>query len=143
MRHFKNQLFLRKFSEIIQRPFKILGLMEVAFAGMKKEEINWFWKDIMGLTYIRETKFEVQNLQEHIYSSGTLNSRLEIDLISTIKEMEGKNQVTSPFNHIGLWVDDLLKFVNYLKLKNINTIGGINKSPEGYDVVFINPISSG
>jgi lactoylglutathione lyase len=57
-----------------------------------------------------------------------------------------------PLNHIGLWVDDLPKCVEYLEcisifyliiLENgIKIVGGIRKGASGFDVTFVHPKSA-
>ena len=57
-----------------------------------------------------------------------------------------------PLNHIGLWVDDLPKCVEYLEcicifyLTNIENgikiVGGIRKGASGFDVTFVHPKSA-
>jgi lactoylglutathione lyase len=48
-----------------------------------------------------------------------------------------------PLNHIGLWVDDLPKAVEWMKANGVRfTPGGIRKGAAGYDVTFIHPKSN-
>ena len=43
-------------------------------------------------------------------------------------------------NHIGLWIDDLPKAVEWLTAQGVRfTPGGIRKGASGYDVCFIHP----
>ena len=57
-----------------------------------------------------------------------------------------------PLNHIGLWVDDLPKCVEYLESKReslnfyiengCKIVGGIRKGASGFDVTFVHPKSA-
>ena len=43
-------------------------------------------------------------------------------------------------NHVGLWVDDLEKAVEFLKVNGMRfTPGGIRKGAAGHDVIFLHP----
>ena len=54
---------------------------------------------------------------------------------------EKRPKVHDPaLNHIGLWIDDLPKAVEWLEGQGVRfTPGGIRKGAAGYDVCFIHP----
>ena len=54
---------------------------------------------------------------------------------------EGKPAVhQKPLNHIGLWVDDLPKAVEWLTAKGLRFApGGIRRGAAGHDVCFVHP----
>jgi lactoylglutathione lyase len=46
----------------------------------------------------------------------------------------------TPLNHIGLWVDDLPKAVEWMTANGVRFApGGIRKGAAGYDICFIHP----
>jgi lactoylglutathione lyase len=46
----------------------------------------------------------------------------------------------TPLNHIGLWVDDLPKAVEWLSAQGLRFApGGIRKGAAGYDITFVHP----
>jgi len=50
---------------------------------------------------------------------------------------------TTPLNHIGLWVDDLPKAVEWLGRQGVRFApGGIRKGAAGHDITFIHPKAS-
>lgn len=44
-----------------------------------------------------------------------------------------------PLNHIGLWVDDLPRAVDWMKKKGVRFAGGIRPGAAGHDISFIHP----
>ena len=45
-----------------------------------------------------------------------------------------------PLNHVGLWVDDLPKAVEWLSAQGVRFApGGIRKGAAGHDITFIHP----
>ena len=66
--------------------------------------------------------------------------RVEVDLMQPI-DPDKRPKVNDPaLNHVGLWVDDLPKCVEWLEKQGVRfTPGGIRKGGSGYDVTFIHP----
>ncbi len=49
----------------------------------------------------------------------------------------------TPLNHIGLWVDDLPKAVEWLTQQGLRFApGGIRKGAAGHDIIFVHPKAS-
>jgi lactoylglutathione lyase len=47
---------------------------------------------------------------------------------------------TTPLNHVGLWVDDLPKAVEWMTAHGVRFApGGIRKGAAGHDICFIHP----
>ena len=47
---------------------------------------------------------------------------------------------TTPLNHVGLWIDDLAKAVEWLTAQGVRLApGGIRKGAAGFDVCFLHP----
>jgi lactoylglutathione lyase len=122
------------------RPFAVLGVQQVAIGGLDKNKLRKFWVDIMGLTFGHSYKSEKENVDEDICETGAGAFKVEVDLMQPI-DAEKRPKVHDPaLNHIGLWIDDLPKAVEWLEGQGVRfTPGGIRKGAAGYDVTFIHP----
>lgn len=122
------------------RPFKVLGVQQVAIGGLDKSEMTKFWVDIIGLEKIGEFQSERENVNEDILRMGKEPYAVEIDIMQPI-DPEKKPKVHEPkLNHIGLWIDDLAAAYKWLIEQGVRfTPGGVRKGAAGYDVCFIHP----
>lgn len=125
------------------RPFKILGVQQIAIGSTDKSELATLWCDLLGVEKVGDYQSEKENVDEDILVTGTGLGKVEIDLMQPINP-EGRPKVHVPaLNHIGLWVDDLPVAVEWLTAKGMRfTPGGIRKGASGHDVTFIHPRSS-
>ena len=121
------------------RPFKILGVQQIAIGGPSKDALRHLWIDLLGIEQKGTFKSERENVDEDILEVGGV----EIDLMQPI-DPDKKPKVHEPrLNHIGLWVDDLAAAVTWLEGQGVQfTPGGIRKGAAGYDVCFIHPRSA-
>ncbi len=101
-----------------------------------KSRLRALWVDLLGATPTGTFKSERENVDEDI----TELDGIEIDLMQPI-DPEAKPRVHIPaLNHVGLWVDDLPKAVEWLQSKGVRfTPGGIRQGAAGHDVCFIHP----
>jgi lactoylglutathione lyase len=123
----------------MNRPFKIVGVQQIAIGGPSKDALRHLWIDLFGLTQTGTFKSERENVDEDILEVGGV----EIDLMQPI-DPDKKPKVHEPrLNHIGLWVDDLAAAVPWLEARGVQfTPGGIRKGAAGHDVCFIHPRSA-
>jgi lactoylglutathione lyase len=122
------------------RPFRILGLQQIAVGGPDKMALRKLWIDLLGLTLEGEFQSERENVDEDIAVVGTGTSRVEVDLMQPIDANAKPKVHDPPLNHIGLWVDDLAAAVAWLEGEGMRfTPGGIRKGAAGHDVCFIHP----
>lgn len=123
-----------------ERPFRILGLQQIAVGGLDKGRLRKLWVDTLGLDLTGNYKSERENVDEDIAVAGKGAFKVEVDLMQPI-DAEKKPKVNDPaLNHIGLWVDDLAAAVKWLEAQGMRfTPGGIRKGAAGYDVTFIHP----
>ncbi|MAI79969.1 MAG: lactoylglutathione lyase [Deltaproteobacteria bacterium] len=123
-----------------QRPFKVLGIQQVAVGGLDKGKLRRFWVDIMGFNYASTYRSESENVDEDICEIGSGAFKVELDLMQPI-DPEAKPRVHDPaLNHVGLWIDDLAAAVDWLEAQGVRfTPGGIRKGAAGFDVCFIHP----
>ncbi len=121
------------------RPFRILGVQQIAIGGPSKDALRHLWVDLFGLTAKGSYRSERENVDEDILEIAGV----EIDLMQPI-DPEKSPKVHEPrLNHLGLWVDDLPAAVTWLEQQGLRmTPGGIRKGAAGYDVCFIHPKSA-
>ena len=126
------------------RPFRVLGLQQIAVGGPDKLALRRLWIELLGLTLEGEFRSERENVDEDIAVAGKGAFKVEVDLMQPI-DPEGKPRVHEPaLNHVGLWVDDLAAAVDWLGRQGVRfTPGGIRKGAAGHDVCFIHPKGGG
>eukprot|EP00816_Leptocylindrus_hargravesii_P001910 CAMPEP_0196812792 /NCGR_PEP_ID=MMETSP1362-20130617/31116_1 /TAXON_ID=163516 /ORGANISM="Leptocylindrus danicus, Strain CCMP1856" /LENGTH=232 /DNA_ID=CAMNT_0042188685 /DNA_START=36 /DNA_END=734 /DNA_ORIENTATION=+ len=128
------------------RPFRILGLQQIAIGSLQKSNLNELWGDLLGLEKVGSYKSEKENVDEDIYVLGKEGSpfAIEVDLMAPLDAGRSPKVHKPALNHVGLWVDDLQAAVNWLsKDKEVRFApGGIRKGASGHDVAFIHPIGN-
>jgi len=122
------------------RPFKILGVQQIAVGGPSKQALRTLWIEILGLTQTGTFRSEAENVDEDIAAAGSGPLKVEVDLMQPL-DAERKPKVHEPpLNHIGLWIDDLPAAVEWLTEAGVRFApGGVRKGAAGYDVCFIHP----
>ncbi len=122
------------------RPFRILGIQQIAVGGLDKGRLRSLWVDMFGLEVTGTFASERENVDEDILRLGSGPHAVEVDLMQPI-DPEGRPRVHSPaLNHVGLWVDDLAGAVAWLEGEGVRfTPGGIRRGASGHDVCFIHP----
>jgi len=123
-----------------KRPFRILGVQQIAVGGRDKSALAGFWVDLLGLTPTDSYQSEAENVDEDVLTLGAGPLAVEVDLMQPI-DLDARPRVHEPaLNHVGLWVDDLPSAVSWLKAAGVRfTPGGIRKGSSGHDVCFIHP----
>jgi lactoylglutathione lyase len=122
------------------RPFRVLGVQQIAIGGEDKTKLAKFWIDIMGLQKVSSFESEKENVNEDILSIGKGATAVEMDIMQPIDASKSPKVHEPKLNHIGLWIDDLAKAVEWLVSQGVRfTPGGIRKGAAGYDVCFIHP----
>ena len=122
------------------KPFKILGIQQVAIGGPDKSKLQKLWVDMFGLEITGTFQSERENVDEDICAMGKGVHKVEVDLMQPI-DLEKKPAVhATPLNHIGLWVDNLPVAVEWLTANGVRFApGGIRKGAAGYDITFLHP----
>ncbi len=122
------------------RPFRVLGIQQVAIGGPDKTRLRRLWVDMLGLEVTGHFRSERENVDEDICSMGQGAFRVEVDLMEPV-DPEGKPAVhATPLNHIGLWIDDLPTAVAWLTAQGVRFApGGIRKGAAGHDICFLHP----
>ena len=122
------------------RPFKILGIQQIAVGGLDKDRLRTLWVDTLGLELDGNYRSAKENVDEDIAFLGKDAHRVEVDLMQPL-DAEARPRVhTPPLNHVGLWVDELPAAVERLTGKGMRFApGGIRKGASGFDICFVHP----
>ena len=122
------------------RPFKVLGIQQIAIGGPDKLKLQQLWVDMLGLEKTGTFQSERENVDEDICAIGTGPFKVEVDLMQPIDPDKKPAVHTTPLTHIGLWIDDLPKAVEWLTSKGVRFApGGIRPGAAGYDITFLHP----
>ncbi len=125
------------------RPFKVLGIQQIAIGGTDKTRLQKLWVDMFGLEVTGTFKSESENVDEDICTLGGGPFKVEVDLMQPL-DIDKKPAVhQTPLNHIGLWIDDLPVAVEWLTAQGMRFApGGIRKGASGFEICFVHPKGS-
>ena len=134
---------VRPFQQAQDRPFKVLGIQQIAIGAPDKNRLRTLWVDLLGLEVTGHFISERENVEEDICSIGSGAFKVEVDLMQPL-DIDKKPAVqTTPLNHIGLWIDDLPAAVEWLTAQGVRFApGGIRKGAAGFDICFMHPKAS-
>lgn len=125
------------------KPYKILGIQQIAIGGPDKAALRKLWVDVLGLTVTGNFVSERENVDEDICAIGSGPHKVEVDLMQPLDPDKKPAVHATPLNHVGLWVDDLPKAVEWMSANGVRFApGGIRKGAAGYDICFIHPKSN-
>ncbi len=127
-----------------ERPFKVLGVQQIALGAPDKQRLKTLWVDILGLSIVGEFRSERENVDEDIAVMGSGALRVEVDLMQPL-DPATKPRVQDPaLNHVGLWIDDLPAAVAWMQAHGVRFApGGIRTGASGFDICFIHPRGAG
>lgn len=118
------------------RPFRVLGVQQIAIGGPSKAALRTLWVDVLGVPATGTFRSVRENVDEDILALAGV----EIDLMEPIDPTASPKVHEPRLNHIGLWVDDLAAAVAWLTRQGMRfTPGGIRRGAGGNDVCFIHP----
>jgi lactoylglutathione lyase len=124
----------------VNRPFRILGVQQIAVGSEDKASLRKLWVDCLGLAVEGQYRSERENVDEDIAVAGRGAMRCEVDLMQPIDPGRRPAVHDPPLNHVGLWVDDLAAAVAWLTAQGVRFApGGIRKGAAGHDITFIHP----
>jgi len=125
---------------VSDRPFKVLGIQQIAVGGLDKTRLRKLWVDTLGLELSGTYQSESENLDEDMAVVGTGPLKVEVDLMQPLDPDKKPTVQTPPLNHIGLWIDDLETAVTWLHSRGVRFApGGIRKGASGFDICFVHP----
>jgi len=122
------------------RPFRILGIQQIAIGGEDKQRLRRLWVDMLGLEVTGNFVSDRENVDEDICAMGRGAMRVEVDLMQPLDLTKKPAVHATPLNHVGLWIDDLPAAVEWLTAQGVRFApGGIRKGAAGYDICFLHP----
>ena len=135
---------MRRFSRLCStRPFRVLGLQQVAIGGLDKAKLSHLWEGVLGVPKVGTYVSEKENVDEDILQLGAGPLAVEIDLMQPLDPERAPKVHVPPLNHIGMWVDKLDLAVSHLEAQGVRFApGGIRKGASGHNVCFIHPRGS-
>jgi lactoylglutathione lyase len=123
-----------------ERPFRVLGIQQIAIGGPDKARLRTLWVDMLGLEVTGNFVSERENVDEDICAMGSGPYKVEVDLMQPLDPEKKPAVHATPLNHVGLWIDDLPKAVAWLTARGVRFApGGIRKGAAGYDICFLHP----
>lgn len=124
----------------MDRPFRVLGIQQIAIGAEDKSRLGHLWCELLGVPIEGHYRSERDNVNEDIAVLGKGPCRVELDLMEPL-DPDARPRVHEPaLNHIGLWIDDLPAAVQWLAAQGVRfTPGGIRKGASGHDICFIHP----
>lgn len=125
------------------RPFRVLGIQQIAIGGPDKQRLKALWVDVLGLTVTGSFVSERENVDEDICTLGSGPTAVEVDLMQPLDPQKKPAVHATPLNHVGLWVDDLRAAVDWMTAHGVRFApGGIRRGASGHDICFIHPRGS-
>ena len=125
------------------RPFKVLGIQQIAVSGLDKGRLRTLWVDTLGLELTGTFQSESENVDEDIAVVGSGPLKVEVDLMQPLDPDKKPRVQSPPLNHVGLWIDDLEAAVAWLTNHGVRFApGSIRKGASGFDICFIHPKSN-
>jgi lactoylglutathione lyase len=122
------------------RPFKVLGIQQIAIGALDKSRLRTLWVDLLGLEVSGTFKSQGENVDEDICTIGSGPFKVEVDLMQPLDPDKKPAVHTTPLNHVGLWIDDLPQAVAWLSAQGVRFApGGIRKGAAGFDICFMHP----
>lgn len=125
------------------RPFKVLGIQQIAIGGPDKQRLRTLWVELLGLEVSGTFKSERENVDEDICTIGSGPFKVEVDLMQPLDPDKKPAVHQTPLNHVGLWIDDLPAAVQWLGSRGLRFApGGIRRGAAGFDICFVHPKGS-
>lgn len=122
------------------RPFRLLGVQQIAVGGADKAPLRVLWEECLGLTKSGEYRSLSENVDEDILRLRGPLGEVEVDLMVPIDSERAPRVHQPALNHIGFWVDDLRAAATWLSARGVRlTPGGIRLGAAGHEVCFIHP----
>ena len=127
----------------MNRPFKVLGVQQIAIGGPDKTRLHKLWVEMFGLEVTGTFRSASENVDEDICAIGSGPLRVEVDLMQPLDPDRKPAVHTTPLNHVGLWIDDLPTAVEWLTARGVRFApGGIRRGGSGFDICFVHPKGS-
>jgi hypothetical protein len=76
------------------RPFRILGIQQIAVGGLDKGPMTSFWVDILGLSFVSSFRSTAENVDEDVLCLGQAPYAVEVDLMTPIDPNQSPKVMT-------------------------------------------------
>jgi lactoylglutathione lyase len=122
------------------RPFKVLGIQQIAVGALDKGSLHKLWVELFGLEVRGTYQSASENVVEDMCVLGAGPLTVEVDLMQPLDASNKPAVHQPPLNHVGLWIDDLPAAVQWLSQQGVRFApGGIRTGAAGFDICFIHP----
>ena len=122
------------------KPFRILGIQQIAIGGPDKQRLQALWVDMLGLAVTGNFVSERENVDEDICAlgSGAVQGRGRPDAAARSRqEAGGARHAAEPRRPVGRRP---AAAVEWLTAQGVRFApGGIRKGAAGHDICFIHP----
>jgi lactoylglutathione lyase len=125
------------------RPFRVLGVQQIAVGGADRLRLRSLWVDLLGVAPLGTFRSDSENVDEEILRIGEGEHAVELDLMQPLRPGERPRVDEPALHHVGLWIDDLAAAHAWLSARGVRFApGGIRRGAAGHDVCFIHPKGS-
>ena len=122
------------------RPFRVLGIQQIAVGGVDKQRLRALWVEVFGLAVKGSFVSERENVDEDICALGSGAHEVEVDLMQPLDPEKKPAVHATALNHVGLWIDDLPAAVAWMTARGVRFApGGIRRGAAGHDLCFNHP----
>src|SRR4249920_2857473 len=83
------------------RPFRVLGLQQIAIGGPDKGRLRKLWVEMLGLAPAGTYRSERENVDEDILALGDGPTKVEVDLMQPLDPAKKPAVHETPLNHVG------------------------------------------
>lgn len=126
------------------RPFRVLGVQQIAVGGLDRRRLRRLWVDLLGLAPRGEFRDETENVDGELVTIGAGRFAVDLNLLEPIDPEKSPRAHLPALNHVGLWVDDLPAAIAWLEARGVGfTVRGVRRGAAGHDVCFIHPRQGG
>lgn len=126
------------------RPFRILGVQQVAVGALDRRRLHRLWVDLLGLPSRGEFQNKIENVDGELVTIGAGPLAVDLNILQPIDLDRAPRPHLPALNHVGLWVDDLTAAIAWLSGQGLEfTERGVRRGAAGHDVCFIHPRRGG
>jgi lactoylglutathione lyase len=76
------------------RPFKVLGIQQIAIGGTSKDRLKKLWVDMFGLAVTGNYVSERENVDEDITAMGSGPFKVEVDLMQPLDPAKSRRSTS-------------------------------------------------
>ena len=126
------------------RPFRVLGVQQIAVGGLDRRRLRRLWVDLLGLESRGTFRNETENVDGELVTIGAGPFAVDLNILEPLDPDRSPRPHQPPLNHVGLWVDDLKAAIEWLEAQGLGfTVRGVRRGAAGHDVCFIHPKRGG